>query len=151
MKKATPRADLWKILTDFPPPKVRLLAKLPGGGRSVLAISDTELAISSGLTLSRVREISYSTTWDGISLGEMKAFFTACYFDPTLAAHRNRVTEYYRVCTKRQTKVFQYLRNHPKWESEFLPLVKLLMQLESQHSSSVASTQSHSAATRSVA
>lgn len=151
MKKATPRADFWKFLTDFPPPKVRLLAKLPGGGRAVLAISDAELAISSGLTLARVREIAFSYTWDGISLAEMKAFFTACHFDPTLAAHRNRVTEYYRVCLKRNTKVFQYLRNHPKWESEFLPLVKLMRQLESPTSSSAASTQSPSVDTRSVA
>ncbi len=151
MKKHPPKADFWKVLGDFPPPKVRLLAKLPGGGRSVLAISDAELAINSGLTLDRVREISYSTNWDSISLAEMRAFFTACYFDPTLAAHRNRVAEYYRVCLKRNTKVFQYLRNHPKWESEFLPLVKLLRQLESQPPSSNESHPSHSAATRSVA
>ncbi len=151
MKKATPRADFWKFLSDFPPPKVRLFAKQPGGGRAAQAISDAELAISSGMTLERVRQICYSENWDAITASEMKAFFTACHFDPTLAAHRNRVTEYYRVCLKRNTKVFQYLRNHPKWESEFLPLVKLMRTLESQRNFSNESPQSPSVATRSVA
>lgn len=134
--RKTPKADFWKYLEEYPPPQCRLLAKLPGGGRMVLAISDAELAISSGIDLNRIREISCSPNWDHISIGEMRAFFTACHFDPTLAAHRNRVTEYYRVCLKRKTKVFQYLRSHPKWESEFLPLVKLLRTIQSQKNSS---------------
>jgi hypothetical protein len=147
----TRRADFWRCLADFPPSYVRLFAKQPGGGRAAQAISDAELAISSGMTLERVRQICCSENWDAITVSEMRAFFTACHFDPTLAAHRNRVAEYYRVCTKRKTKVFQYLRNHPKWESEFLPLVRLMQTRESQKNSSSELPQSLSVATRSVA
>jgi hypothetical protein len=147
----TRRADFWKITHDFPPPKVRLFAKQPGGGRGQLAISDAELAISSGIPINRVREISFLTSWDSVPVGEMRAFLTACQFDPMSVKHRNRITTYYRICRTKHRKVFQYLRKHPKWESEFLPLVKLLQSMGSQTDSSTLSSQSPLPDQRSVA
>lgn len=147
----TKRANFWTIIHDFPPPQVRLFAKQPGGGRGQLAISDAELAISSGIPLNRIREISFSPSWDPIPVGEMRAFLTACQFDPTLAEHRNRVTAYHRACQTNHRKVFQYLRRHPKWESEFLPLVKLLQSMASPTPSSTPSSPSPSQERRSVA
>lgn len=145
------KQNFWKLIGEYPPPQVRLFAKTPGGGRTASAISDEELAIATGITLARIREINYSPTWDGVTLSEMKAYFVACNFDPTNSVHRRRVEQYYHVCMNRQTRPFLYLRRHPKWESQFLPLVKLLKAMESQKNSSSESSPSSSHGSRSAA
>lgn len=117
----------WQVLEQYPPFFVRLYAKRPGSGRGRnLAIEDAELGIISGLPLTRIRQIAQSTDWDGVTIGEMKAFTRACNFDPMLSAARRRVCQYNFICQKRNVVPFQYLRSAPKWESEFLPLLQLL-------------------------
>ncbi len=88
-----PRPSLFDLLADYPPPYVRLLAKLPGGGRSLLAISDAELAISSGISLTRIREIAYSLNWEDIKFGEIRAFLSACHFDRTYQTPQQRLEQ----------------------------------------------------------
>ena len=118
-KQRTP----WESLDAFPPPYCRLLAKNKGSGRSGnMAVTDAELAIKSGIPLARVIAISRSENWSAVTTGEMRRFFEACNFDPTNALHRQRVKQYERVCTQRKTTPFLYLRNSPRWESEFLPM-----------------------------
>jgi len=117
--KASKHVTFWEALDKFPPGFVRMLAK-----NGADALSDAEVAIGSGLTIDRVRQIKFLPTWQTVPLGEICAFFLACNFDPTNAEDRNRVYQYEYVCKKRKTIPFQYLRKHPKWESEFLPLVK---------------------------
>jgi hypothetical protein len=117
---------LWSYFDGFPPPFVRLLAKYPGSGMRDMAVADAEIALRANMTITRVREISRTPSWDGITTGEMRRFFSACNFDPTKARDRQRVYQYQRICQIRQSDPFQYLRRSPKWESEFLPLVKML-------------------------
>lgn len=116
----------WEHLEKFPPIYVRLLAKKPQSGTGQLAIADADLAILSGIPLARVREISRMANWDGVSYAEMRAFLHACNFDPTNVRHRNRVCNYENICQKRNKPPFHYLMRSPKWESEFLPLVRML-------------------------
>lgn len=125
MGSAKPLTNAWDAFAQFPPYYVRLLAKEPGHGKHT-ARSDAEIAIAAGITLNRVREISRLSTWDTVLFGEVLAFTLACNFDPTNFKHRNRVKKYHDVCQRRGAAPFKYLRKHPKWDSEFLPLVKLL-------------------------
>ncbi len=125
----------WTHLEKFPPPYVRLLAKRRGGGTSDMAIPDAEIAVRADMEIDRVREISRSSSWDEIPLGELRRFLIACDFDPTNADDRQRVSVYESICTKRNTVPFHYLRRSPKWESEFLPLVRMLPQILSPDSS----------------
>ncbi len=115
----------WKAFREYPPYYVRLLAKSQGNGPHE-ARSDAEIAIASGLPINRVREISRMEQWDTVTYAELLAFTAACSFDPTSSDDRRREKEYSYVCKKRGSMPFQYLRKHPKWHSEFLPLVKLL-------------------------
>lgn len=132
-KQRTP----WESLDAFPPPYCRLFAKKPGGGTEDMAVTDAELAIRSGIPLSRINEISRSSSWAGVALGEMRLFFEACNFDPTNALHRARVNQYNKVCKKRQTVPFHYLRKSPKWETEFLPLYIMVMKIMKSKSESL--------------
>jgi hypothetical protein len=123
------RITVWPIVEEYPPIKVRLLAKHPGQGvRSdgSLAITDAELAIASGIPLDRVREISKMFDWNRVMVGEMRSFCAACRFDPTSATDRERIRIYEHVCLKRNKRPFQWLRDSPRYEAEFLPLIRLL-------------------------
>lgn len=121
------RVTFWEALEGFPPYYVRILAKRTvEDGNS--AISDAELAIAAGMPIARAREISRMEGWGNVTVNEMLAFTAACNFDPTDFDDRNRATGYLYVCKKRKTTPFKYLRVHPKWESEFLPLIKMLAQ-----------------------
>lgn len=139
----------WRVFEDFPPYYVRLLAKRVGAGRDKnLAIDDEELAIRSGIPLDRLREIYRAEAWDGVTHSEMLNFTVACNFDPTNPRDRQRIRQYEYICLKRKVRPFQYLRNSPKWESVFLPLIQLLA---SRRKSSSQSSPSPSAAAQSAA
>lgn len=112
----------WEGFSSCPPYYVRILARC-GNARGM---SDAEVAISSGIDINRVREIKFMVTWDDVTYRELLAFTTACGFDPTSAADRARAKRYEYICQTRDSTPFQYLRKHPKWESEFLPLLKIL-------------------------
>lgn len=88
-----------------------------------MAVTDTDLAITSGIPLIRVREVSRMENWNSVTMDEMRRFFVACNFDPTNATHRDRVAKYQHICLKRKSVPFHYLRRSPKWETELLPLL----------------------------
>ena len=121
-------STLWPHLEKFPPLKVRLLAHRPmrESTRTCLALTDAEIAIASGMTLDRVRQISRMMDWSQVRVTEMQAFFTACRFDPTIGAHRNRISDYESKCLKRNARPFQWLHRSPVYAEEFLPLIKKL-------------------------
>lgn len=121
----------WAAMQAFPPYYIRMLAKT---GR-VSALSDSDIAIASGIDLNRVREIKCMTNWDAVTFGEILRFTTACNFDPTRASDRERARKYEYVCQKRNVIPFQYLRKSPKWESEILPVMRLLQQRLTRQSS----------------
>ncbi len=117
------RMNHWEAWLAFPPYYVRLLAKRGARG---IALSDAEIAISSGIDINRVREIKCLTAWDTVTHREMLGFTMACNFDPTNQKHRARAKCYEQACKTRNSLPFQYLRIHPKFESEFLPLIRIL-------------------------
>ncbi len=111
-----------EILAAFPPCFYRLWAK----HSRTQAITDAEIAIASGIDLNRVREIFRMRDWQAVTHGEINKLFIACKFDIFDARARNRVAQYEYACKKRKTKPFKWLRRSPKWESEFLPLIRLM-------------------------
>lgn len=119
--KRQPNLSCWEALELYPPYFVRLLAKQ---GR-MSAPSDTEIAIRSGIPLDRIREMVRMADYNSITIAEMRAFFSACNFDPTRGSDRQRIWQYNHQCRKRGTRPLQYLTQHPKYESEILPLIKL--------------------------
>lgn len=119
---ALKRMNHWEAWLAFPPYYVRLLAKR---GHE-LALSDAEIAISSGIDINRVREIKCLTAWDTCTHREMIGYTMACNFDPTNQKHRARAKCYEQACKRRNVLPFQYLRKHPKYESEFLPMIRIL-------------------------
>lgn len=122
MKRAQSPLDCWSALEKFPPYYVRMLAK----HKAATALSDAEIAISSGIPLNRIREIKLMSNWLTLTVAEVLAFTTACNFDPTSGSDRRRIDDYEAKCKKRKKVPFQYLRKSPKWESEILPLLKML-------------------------
>lgn len=144
MPKRSP-LTFWQALEHYPPVYVRLLAKKGTLGRAVYAVNDAELAIMTGLPIERIREISRMLNWDAVTLGEARLFFEAARFDPTVGSHRKRIYNYRARCQKLNQIPFHYLRVSPKWESEFLPLIRLL---SSHPSHSTAFPSASSRATR---
>jgi hypothetical protein len=112
----------WQAWDAFPPYLVRLLAK----SGSFVAMTDAEIAIGSGIDLVRVREINFKTAWRGVDTWEQRAYVAACRFDPTNPKDRRRVINYEFICTMRNAKPGAYLRRSPKWESELLPIIKMI-------------------------
>lgn len=117
--------SFWQLFADFPPALVRLLAR-KRAGKNVAAITAEEIAIVSGLPLDRVLEISGQTTWDGVSLPEAERFFLGCKFDPTSSQDRNRQRAYELKCKTTNRPRFLWLKNSPRFESEYLPLIRRL-------------------------
>ena len=126
-------STLWPHIEKYSPLMVRLLAHRPvrESTRVCMALTDTEVAIAAGLTLDRIRQISRMMDWSQVKVGEMRAFFTACGFDPTIGAHRGRVSDYESKCLKRNSRPFQWLHRSPVYTEEFLPLIKKLQRNDS--------------------
>lgn len=116
--------NFWQAFAEAPPALIRLYAR-KRKGKTVEAITAEEIAIVSGIPLSRVQQISSQTDWTGISLAEAQAFCIGADFDPTSARDRNRERSYSRKCIQNRPR-FQWLKRHPKFESEFRPLIVLL-------------------------
>ena len=95
----------------------------------MVALSDEDVAIDADLPVHRIREISLSRNWDLIPWGEIIKFCSGCGFDPFSAQDRNRAMElerYYRTTERR----WQYLKNSGQWEDTYAPLIKLLIDIE---------------------
>lgn len=123
------RLTPWEAWDRFPPYYVRLLAK----SARCVAMTDTEIAIRSGIDLSRVRQIKFfgliehtNEPWRGMDTWEQRAYVEACRFDPTDARCRRRVKIYEETCQMRNTPPGAYLRRSPNWETELLPIVRLV-------------------------
>jgi hypothetical protein len=119
-------ATLWQALERFPPVQVRILAKKRGSGLRDLGLSDADIAITSGLPLSRVRELARMTDWLDVTVREIFAFTIACGFDPACPEDRQRVRSYEYLAKKRGRPVCQYIKKSPRFESEYLPLLQII-------------------------
>jgi len=116
--------NFWRAFADHPPALIRLYARRRNG-RTVEAITAEEIAITSGIPLSRVQEISAKVEWEGVSLAEAERFCAGANFDPTSAKDRNRERAYNLKCHQNRPR-FQWLKRHPRFVSEFLPLIVAL-------------------------
>lgn len=123
----------WKYLEKYPPPFVRLMARRRISGSHIAALSDEEVAISSGLTSARVTEISNSHNWDEVRLGEIRSFCGGCNFNPFDARDRNRVSAYMRKLgnTPEKSRLVYLKRDQSLWRNVFVPLLKTLKDAES--------------------
>lgn len=108
------------MMGKYPPRLVRLMARRKIGFKRVVALSNEELAIRSGLPPGDIKRISQELSWDKVTFGEAKRFIEACSFDPTSSADRNRVSAYIRQDGGPR---FRYLRESPLWDSYFKPLM----------------------------
>mgnify|MGYP003648562626 CR=1 FL=1 len=111
----------WGLLDEYPPYLVRCFAKKRLSGKRIRAISDEEIAIVSQIPLIRVREIYDSASWNSVLVEELRAFCSACEFDPEDSSDRNRLTAYK---NSKGGPKFTYLRRSPQWESVFKPLIR---------------------------
>lgn len=113
------KLNLWQKLSRFSPMTVRLLARKPSNAGRPLAISDRELCALSGLSMGQVKHISWSESWDSITVAEMRAFMRACGVD--VSDRRSvRLLGHY----MRRGYAFSYLRRSPDWHLTFEPLMK---------------------------
>lgn len=119
-------ATLWQVLERYPPIEVRLLAKRPGSGLRDLWLTDSDVAIHSGIPLTRIREISRMADWMDCTVAEVLAYTLACNFDPANPRDRQRVQQYQYLARKRGYQPCQYLKKSPRYESEILPLLLLI-------------------------
>jgi hypothetical protein len=115
----------WKLLRDHPPALIRLFSRRVFAPKHVRAVSIQEIAIASGMPLSRVKEIAQSVTWDDVTITEAERFCVGCNFDPLNPVHRNRQSAYERTCKTRPHRL-EFLLKAPWWESELKPLIEKL-------------------------
>lgn len=108
----------WTVLEENPPWTVRLMARRKIRTKTVVALSDAEVAIAANMTIDRVRGISHLSSWDGVPVGEVRAFCRACNFDPFSPKDLNRRNSYLRSAK------FTYLRKSPWWDCTFKPLIE---------------------------
>lgn len=105
----------WTYLDQYPPVVCRIMARV-GRGAASRWLSDEEVAIGSGLTLDRVRQIQLMPDWSGVTLHDLRAFIIGCRFDPTNQMDRRvKVMIYQSLCQKNHHQPFRYLRKNPKW------------------------------------
>lgn len=132
--------NTWHCFATHPPVLVRLLARRRLKGKHVEAMSTEDIAIASGIPLDRVIEISRSTTWDAVTIGEAERFILACRWDPTSPQDRHRYLSYKHRCKQKPTaNWFSYLKKSPWWEREFAPLISILKRTRAKTKSPTAS------------
>ncbi len=112
-----------QIFEQYPPGLVRLMARRKVGTKQVVALTDEEIAVLSGLPLHTVQEIYWAKDWEHISFGHVRRFVAGCQFDPTLSADRNRASAYLRQKGKPS---YRYLKQSPLWDTVFRPLARNL-------------------------
>lgn len=102
-----------KKLSQFPPIVCRLLARTGPKGRQ-RPMTDEEIAKASGLPVSTVISLSWMTSWNDVSCGNMLRFSKACGVDYSNAlAMRNHV-KYLKLRSR-----FVYLRRDPEWNTRW--------------------------------
>lgn len=114
----------WEYLDNNPPWFVRVMARRKVHAKVVVAVSDEELAISSGIKVDRLRAIYHQRNWDNIPVREIRAFCEACGFDPFSCKSRNRFHAYRSAVKSGRCVGFTYLKKSPWWTTVFAPLLQ---------------------------
>ena len=100
--------SFWDRLEIIPPILIRLLAK-----KGQEPMTTAEIAKASGMTDAEVLRLSWCTSWDGVTVTEMKAFMKGCDRDWTTYAGWKKIRNY---ITNHQV-TFKYLRRSPEFDT----------------------------------
>lgn len=105
-----------KIL-NLPPIAIRLLARRVTVGSHIVALTDAEIAQRSGLSAADVKMLSWTVSWDDVTVSKMMKFTRACGVD---FENRRSVASAIKLL---KTSPLAYLRRSPQWESFFKLLI----------------------------
>jgi len=112
-------------LDRFPPVVCRLFARHRWG----LPLDNRELAERSGLSEYKVVSMSTLTSWDSVTVGDMRAFLRGCGLDFDRRESMNRIGCYLR--SKAHSK-FVHLRRSPH-RDYFAELARIAMEFIAQN------------------
>jgi hypothetical protein len=104
-------SSLWKKFDRFPPLVVRLLARKKLRGR-VVAMTDHDISVASGLSAAWVKYLSWSLTWDDVPVLIARDFMRGCGVDFGDAEAMRNHTRYLKTKGR-----FDYLKRSPDWPS----------------------------------
>ena len=116
-------------MTRLPPIACFVVARRTIGGGSVAALTYEEIAERSGLPYDKVVSISWLTSWDSVTCGDMHRFTKGCGVD---FGKGKNVKAHYRFLMwsggKRRLGHFPHLRklpNYPEYRARLLMLKSL--------------------------
>ena len=119
--------QFWKRIERFPPILLRLLARHPHGQ----PLTGQEIAKNSGLTDWQVNSLSWSTTWEGVDIYQLRNFMIGCGVDLTNSRQMKRIEVYLRGRMQNGQRIppqFTYLKRHPWWSEYYQPLMRSYME-----------------------
>lgn len=112
--------NTWERCQNFPPCLVRLLARDGTKALHWRKICDVSL-----MTPLKVECISQMTSWDEVTVKEMRDFTLACNYDFCDVTDCKRADNYIRFATRKSAVPFRYLRLDEQWKDYYLPLMIL--------------------------
>lgn len=113
------RRTFWDRLREFSPIVCRLLARHPHGA----PLTTGHLASLTRLSPYKILALSELTSWDPVSVEDMRSFVVACNLDFEDKRQMRRVEAYLRALKSGKiNKKFAYLDRSPDYESYYLPL-----------------------------
>lgn len=111
--KTRDRMNFWELTRAYPPILIRMLAKT--GARPM---TTHEIALASRLPPPTVEAISWSVTWDGISIPDAFAFMRACRVDLCDRSNVHRVRDYLRKPR------WVFLRKSKQFRGYYAPMMR---------------------------
>lgn len=102
--------SIWTKIDLFPPVMCALLASERGKQGVHRVLTDEEVSRRSGIPMSRIGELFFTTSWDNVTVDEMRRFTIACGIDFADRDTMRLMLENYRRKVK-----FARLRHHPDW------------------------------------
>ena len=120
------KRTIWQKFEEFPPIVCRLLARQVVDACAVRALSNAEIAKSSGMTELEVQSLSHLTSWDDVPVGKMRRFMSACNVDLNSRSNLRLHVAYIR-----STASWKYLKRSPEWTTFFQPLMKAYVRSQS--------------------
>jgi|SRR5690625_1603534 len=109
MKRRRTYRSFWDKLTLLPPIACRVLARTQEPTGKVRPLTDEEIALRADMPVSKVKSLSWKTSWDDVSVGDARRFSEAC--DILFDDRRNWQKQMAQLKSS-----FLYLRKSDQWE-----------------------------------
>lgn len=109
-------------LDRFPPLVCRLLAREGESNRHIKPLTDDQIAERSGLSISRVKALSWLVDWKGVEVYEMLAFSKGCGVD---LSDRSKLAKHLQYVRSKRNRTWQYLKKHHEWDSRWSQMITL--------------------------